>query len=125
MLAVSVSLGGVAAAAIAVGRHGPQVVKHTSAKRTMPRERTASIGGLGLSSGAIAQITSDANWIVANQFSNGAIAQGITPTSSTSVFIEPFTANYAAIGLARSAAATGERGLRPSELGVAQVVREQ
>lgn len=60
-----------------------------------------------MSPAAQAQITSDANWIIGNQFSNGAIAQGITPASSNSVFVDPYTANYAAIGLARAASVTG------------------
>jgi hypothetical protein len=107
VVAVSVSFGGVADAAGSAGRHGPRVANHALANPTTARSRSASIAGAAVSPAAQAQITSDANWIIGNQFSNGAIAQGITPASSNSVFVDPYTANYAAIGLARAASVTG------------------
>ncbi len=69
----------------------------------------SSLTASELSSATLAQVTSDAKWIVGNQFANGAIAQGTTPNWSRSVYIEPYTANYAAIGLARAASVTGDR----------------
>jgi hypothetical protein len=81
----------------------------TPAKRTPFRKHKAKSAVHALSAATLAKITSDANWIVGNEFSNGAIAQGLTPTGSTSVYIEPYTANYAAIGLARATALTGDQ----------------
>jgi hypothetical protein len=61
----------------------------------------------GLSAAAIEQVDYEANWILESQFADGAIAQAPPPSWVTSVYIDPYTANYAAIGLSRAASITG------------------
>jgi len=55
---------------------------------------------------ALAAIVADANWIASAQLPDGALAN--YPFNGASAAIEPYLANYGAIGLAEATAATGD-----------------
>jgi hypothetical protein len=61
----------------------------------------------GVYSSTSAQVASEANWILESGFPDGAIAQAPPPSWVSSVYINPYTANYAAMGLARATSVTG------------------
>lgn len=55
---------------------------------------------------SVAEVKAEARWIRSVQFSDGSITEAPYPSWSPSVRIDPYLANYAALGLVRAAAVT-------------------
>lgn len=64
-------------------------------------------GGIGVSQATVSEVASQANWILSGQFPDGALDEAPFPSWTSSVTINPYVANYGAMGLARAAVVTG------------------